>query len=141
MSLALACTPARTAVAPGEPIPVTVTITNSTGRTVTLVSISLPWVFHHAARFEVLGSDRFPNRITLLDPPTAPDVTVPSGGSVSGEVNLAEYLGSETESINEVPGSYTVVGHVTAVVVDLPPADPAGDRVELTSEPFTVTVT
>lgn len=141
MSLALVCAPARAAVAAGEPIPVTVTIANNTDRPVTLVSISLPWVFHHAARFEVLGADRFPNRITLLDPPTAPDVTVAAGDSVCGDVNLADYLGSETEAINEVPGAYTVVGHVTAVVLGPAPADPAGDRLELTSEPFSVTVT
>jgi hypothetical protein len=115
-------------------------IANRGERPVRLLGMSLPWIYHHAARFELVGSDKFQNRLTVLDPPTAPDVVVDPGTAVSGVVNLAEYLGTDTTSINQAPGTYTVIGIVVALAGD-PGGDP-GDvsRVELRSDEFTVTI-
>jgi hypothetical protein len=125
----------------GDPVPVEVEITNEGDEPVELLGMSLPWLFHHAAQFELVDSDRFHNRLTVLDPPEVPDAVIQPHTGISGQIELSSYLGTDTESINDVAGAYTVVGTLRAFAAD--PANASADPyqlIELTSEPFAIAI-
>jgi hypothetical protein len=67
-----------------------------------------------------------------------PDVTIPPGGSIAGEIDLGhELLGPGDKSVAEFPGEYAVEGKVFAFVARPEHED---ERVEPECGPFTIRV-
>ena len=138
--LAAACRPAKDRYRRGEPVAVAVELTNRTNRTITVLASGVPWTYHHAIRFTVLDGGEFENRLWVFDPPDGPDTTIPSGATASGELDLAQYLYSKDDkSINESSGTYRVGAEVIALASTGGEDEPY-ERLELTCEPFTITV-
>lgn len=142
LEIIVACRPQREHVTRGEGVPVVIELRNDGSRPLNLLPMSVPWLYHHAVRFEVVDGPAQEPLLWVLDPPDGPEVVIPAHESLSGQVDLAEYLGRDggTTRLNDFPGSYRLRADVTVVAVE-PTADPSDyDRAEVTSEPFTVVI-
>ena len=142
--LQVTCYPTQDRYGPGGPVPIRVELANKTGREIEILAAGVPWIFHHAIRFRVSTGAKegvtFKHRLWVLEPPARPDITIPAGEAVSGEVDLAQYLYTQDgRSISEVPARYSVRAHLLTFVSTKEPGEEP-KTLDIDSEPFTVVV-
>lgn len=95
----------------GGPVEVSVALHNQGTEAVKLYAVGVPWVFHHAMEFRVVGDGAFENRLWELAPPSAGDVEIPPGDAAGGAVDIARYLfDGEGQPIGTRSGTYRVAG-------------------------------
>lgn len=91
---------------PGVPLAARLGLENTTGATVTVLGMTVPWVYRHAAHFEGGGFD---DPHVLADPGEYETLVLLPGESAGGEVELADrLLDTYGRSMTEVPGTYEV---------------------------------
>ncbi len=128
----------------GGPVLVRVELKNKTKKEIEILAAGVPWIFHHAVRFSVSVSAKegvtFKNRLWILEPPSEPDITIGPGKSVSGEVDLAQYLYTDDgRSISEVPGEYSIRAHLSTFVSVIETGEET-QTLHIDSEPFVILI-
>ncbi len=122
----------------GRPVPVRVELINKTGCAIKILAAGVPWIYHHAISFSVIEGGQFENRLWVLEPPSAPDITIEKGATAAGEVDLAQYLYSKDDrSINQIPGIYRIYARVVTFVSM---GQENYERLELYSESLTIII-
>ena len=142
--LTIKCYPTQKIYKSGGAVPLRVELINNTKNRVDILAAGVPWTFHHAVKFTLAGGARenitFKNRLWVIEPPSVPDLTIESGKTVSGEVDLARYLYTpDDRSIGDVPGTYIVQAHLLTFI-SLKGRGEKFKKIEIDSEPFTVVI-
>lgn len=142
--LTVTYSPVQSRYNPGSPVRVRIDLKNNATSEIEILAAGVPWTFHHAVRFTVSeGAEEgvtFENRLWVLEPPAAPDLTIGSGEVVSGEVDLAQYLYTgDGRNIGEIPGRYGVRAHLSTFVLIKKPGEET-QTLHIDSEPFTIII-
>jgi hypothetical protein len=136
--------PTQSRFKPGGPVLVRVEIKNETNSEVEVLAAGIPWFFHHAVRFSVSAGAKegasFKHRLWILEPPSTPDIIIGPGKSISGEVDLAQYLYTDDgRSISEVSGEYSIRAHLSTFVSVIETGEET-QTLHIDSEPFTILI-
>ena len=104
--VALTCRVVPDSPTPGASVAAALTLENTTDATVTVLGMSVPWLYRHAAHFDAAG---FEDPRVLADPREYETLILLPGETAGGEVPLGDrLLDSFGRSLEEVPGTYDV---------------------------------
>lgn len=142
--LTIKCYPTRESYKSGGSVPLRMELVNNTKDKVDILAMGVPWTFHHAVKFILSAGAKenitFENRLWVIEPPSSPDITIESGKTASGAVDLARYLyAQDGRSISEVPGTYSIRAHLLTFI-SLKEQDEKFQKIEIDSEPFTIVI-
>lgn len=102
----LTCRPSPETRAPGVALAAAFVIENTSTETVTILGMTVPWLYRHAVRFSAPG---FEDPRVLADPGEYETLILLPGETAGGEVLLADrLLDGYGRSLEEVPGTYGV---------------------------------
>lgn len=106
LPVALTCGASPTVPTPGVPLAAALHLENTTDETVTILGMTIPWMYRHAAHFSAEG---FEDPHVLADPGEYETLILLPGESAGGEIPLADrLLDTYGRSLEEVPGTYAV---------------------------------